>query len=125
MYRILEKKSLNNNVEEMVILAPYVARFCQLVLNGGVLDGKRYLSEAAVQQMTSRQTGEPLKESYGFGWSVSADACVHGGACATNMTIDRQRGLILVWMVQHSGFPGDGGKAQDVFRKAALERFGR
>jgi CubicO group peptidase (beta-lactamase class C family) len=102
-----------------------VARFCQLVLNDGVLDGKRYLSEAAVQQMTSRQTGEQLKESYGFGWSVSAEGCGHGGACATNMTIDRQRGLILVWMVQHSGFPGNGGQAQDVFRKAALERFAR
>lgn len=29
MYRILEKKSLNSNVEEMVILAPYVARHCE------------------------------------------------------------------------------------------------
>lgn len=29
MYPILEKKSLNNNVEEMVIQAPYVARRCE------------------------------------------------------------------------------------------------
>ena len=29
MYPILEKKSLNNNVEEMVIQAPYVARHCE------------------------------------------------------------------------------------------------
>jgi ferredoxin/flavodoxin---NADP+ reductase len=29
MYPILEKKNLNNNVEEMVILAPYVARHCE------------------------------------------------------------------------------------------------
>ena len=29
MYSILEKKNLNNNVEEMVILAPYVARHCE------------------------------------------------------------------------------------------------
>jgi ferredoxin--NADP+ reductase len=29
MYPILEKKHLNNNVEEMVILAPYVARHCE------------------------------------------------------------------------------------------------
>ena len=35
-----------------------VARFCQMILNGGVLDGKRYLSEAAVQQMTRKQTGD-------------------------------------------------------------------
>jgi len=43
----------------------------------------------------------------------------HGGAYATNMTIDPKRGLILVWMVQHAGFPGDGGKSQAAFRKAA------
>jgi len=29
VYPILEKKHLNNNVEEMVILAPYVARHCE------------------------------------------------------------------------------------------------
>ncbi len=29
MYTILEKRSLNNNVEEMVIRAPYVARHCE------------------------------------------------------------------------------------------------
>ncbi len=40
------------------------------------------------------------------------------------MTIDPKRGLIMVWMVQHSGFPGDGGKSQGVFRKTAEELFG-
>ena len=35
-----------------------VGRFCQMVLNGGTFDGKRYLSEAAVKQMTSKQTGD-------------------------------------------------------------------
>ena len=45
-----------------------VARFCQMVLNGGEFDGKRYLSEAAVKQMTSKQTGD-LDNGYGLGWS--------------------------------------------------------
>ena len=35
-----------------------VGRFCQMVLNGGIFEGKRYLSEAAVKQMTSKQTGD-------------------------------------------------------------------
>ena len=34
-----------------------MARFYQLLLNGGELDGTRYLSEAAVKQLTNRQTG--------------------------------------------------------------------
>jgi CubicO group peptidase (beta-lactamase class C family) len=98
-------------------------KFCQMILNGGVSNGRRLLSEDAVRQMTRKQTGPDLKESYGLGFSVSSDSCGHGGAYATNMTIDRKRGLILIWMVQHAGFPGNGGKSQDAFRQAALAAF--
>ena len=37
------------------------------------------------------------------------------------MTIDVKRGLVSVYLVQHAGFPGDGGKAQDAFRAAAAQ----
>jgi hypothetical protein len=37
------------------------------------------------------------------------------------MWIDPQRNLITVFMVQHAGFPGDGGKALGAFTKAAGE----
>jgi CubicO group peptidase (beta-lactamase class C family) len=102
-----------------------VARLCQMVLNGGTFEGKRYLSEAAVKEMTSRQTGKDIPTSYGLGWSVGAGSFGHGGALATSMTIDTKRGLVLVWMVQHAGFPGDGGQSQGAFRKAAEARFGK
>jgi len=102
-----------------------VGRFCQMVLNGGTLNGKRYLSEDAVKQMTSKQTGEAVKAGYGLGWSAGGDNYGHGGAFATNMNIDAKRGLITVWMVQHAGFPGDGGKSQGAFRKAADEQFSK
>ena len=68
-----------------------IGRFCQMILNGGELDGKRYLSEAAVKQMTSRQTPSGLKESYGFGWSANGASFGHGGAYSTNMTSTRSR----------------------------------
>jgi CubicO group peptidase (beta-lactamase class C family) len=32
------------------------ARFCQMLLRGGEMDGKRYLNEAAFKELTSRQT---------------------------------------------------------------------
>lgn len=102
-----------------------VGRFCQMLLNGGTLDGHRYLSEAAVKQMTTKQTGDALKDGYGLGWSVSPTTFGHGGAHATNMTVDTQRGLVTVWMIQHAGFPGDGGNAQGAFNKAALAAFAR
>ena len=102
-----------------------VGRFCRMVLNGGTLEGKRYLSEAAVAQMTSKQTGETVKEGYGLGWSTGGGRYGHGGAYATDMSIDAKRGLITVFLVQHAGFPGDGAKSLAAFRKAAEERFGK
>ena len=100
-----------------------VARFYQMLLNGGQFDGRRYLSQAAVEQLTSRQTPPELNVGYGFGFSVGGDSFGHGGAYSTNTTADTKRGLIFVWLVQHAGFPGEGGKAQGVFRQAAMETF--
>jgi CubicO group peptidase (beta-lactamase class C family) len=100
-----------------------VAKFCQMILAGGEWGGKRILSESAVRQMTSRQTGETLKESYGLGWSTGGGTYGHGGAFATNMSIDPKRHLITIYMVQHAGFPGDGGKAHGVWKQAAEKQF--
>ena len=52
--------------------------------------------------MTSRQTPETVKEGYGVGWSTGG-TFGHGGAVATNMTIDPQRGLITVFLVTSMG----------------------
>jgi CubicO group peptidase (beta-lactamase class C family) len=102
-----------------------VARFCQMVMNGGVFEGKRYLSEAAVREMTSKQTGPGIRDGYGLGWSTGGGNFGHGGAFATNMNIDTNRGLITVFMVQHAGFSKDGGNSSGAFRRAAEERFGK
>jgi CubicO group peptidase (beta-lactamase class C family) len=111
-----------------------------MVLNGGILDGRRYLSEGAVRQMTSTQTGGMLnhdkgEQGYGLGWSTTRKGredgpavpgtCGHGGAFSTNMTIDPEKRLIMVWLVQHAGYFGDGGKAQGAFQKAAVDAFGK
>ena len=102
-----------------------VVRFCQMMLNRGELDGKRYLSEAAVSQMTTRQTPGTVKESYGLGLSIGDGEFGHGGAYATNMTIDTQHRLIFIWMVQHAGFPGDGEKSRGAFMQAAKTAFAK
>jgi len=100
-----------------------IGRFCQMLLNGGTLDGKRYLSEAAVKTMTSKQTGDAVKDDYGLGFSTGGGTFGHGGAHSTNMTVDPKRGLVYVWMVQHAGFANDGDKSQGAFRKAVEEQF--
>jgi len=114
--------------------------FCRMLLNGGLYEGKRYLSEAAIQEMTSAHTGELLGKNgngYGLGWSVSgrprngADrqhtgAFGHGGAYSTDMQIDVEHQFITIFLVQHAGYPGkEGGKILPAFRKAALRAAGR
>jgi len=100
-----------------------VAKFCQMLLNNGKVGDKQLLSEAAVKALTTKQTPDSLKDSYGLGFTVGG-TFGHGGALATNMTIDPKRGLVTVWLVQHQGFPNDGGKASGAFRKLADEKFG-
>ena len=95
-----------------------------MMLSGGELNGRRYLSEASFKELTRRQTPETVKDSYGLGFAVGGDFFGHGGAHATNMEVRTNKGLAIVWMVQHGGFPGEGGKAQGVFKNWAIERFG-
>ncbi|HTH46182.1 MAG TPA: serine hydrolase domain-containing protein [Candidatus Limnocylindria bacterium] len=99
------------------------AKFCQMLLNGGELHGRRYLSPAAFGELTRRQTPPTVSDSYGLGLSAGGDWFGHGGAHATGMEIRPRDGYAVVWMVQHGGFPGDGGQAQGVFKDWAHERF--
>jgi CubicO group peptidase (beta-lactamase class C family) len=96
-----------------------IERFCRMILNGGVFEGKRVLSEEAIREMTRKQTGEAVPESYGLGWATDGSSFGHGGAHSTNMTIDSQRERIYVFLVQHAGFPGDGDQSHTTFRQAA------
>ena len=80
-----------------------VSIFCRMLLNGGVLDGKRYISQASFHAMTSVESGGLNKSSYGFGLSVSATGFGHGGAYKNAMEIDVAKGRILVFMVQQNG----------------------
>jgi len=118
-----------------------VSLFCRMILQGGTYNGKRYLSEASVRQMTSTQDGDLQnhghgENGYGFGLSTTRKShgpsdppvvgpCGHGGAYSTDMWIDPEQGLITVFMVQAAGFPGDGNKALPAFKQAAAKAFGK
>ena len=117
-----------------------VAVFGRMILCGGQLGGRRYLSESAVREMTSTQTGTLLAKDgsgYGLAWSTTcadgtragapAGACGHGGAHANDLWIDPQSGLVMVFMVQQTGgFVGvEGNPVLPAFRKAAIDAFGK
>ena len=110
--------------------------FCRMLLRGGELDGKRYLSEKAVRTMSAIQIGDVKlspQESYGIGWSVkltdeegpSAGSFGHRGARRTAMWIDPKNGLVMVILVERFDMPGDQQKVMyGGFMKAAVEKFG-
>jgi CubicO group peptidase (beta-lactamase class C family) len=118
-----------------------LARFYQMMLNGGEWEGKRLLSRAAVEMMTRPQTGE-LKTgftegmSFGLGFAVvkqpagvtatlSAGTFGHGGAYGTQSWADPRRGLVLILMIQRARLPNaDASDVRRAFQEAAMAAFG-
>jgi CubicO group peptidase (beta-lactamase class C family) len=80
-----------------------VARFCQMILNGGIVNGKRIVSEAAIREMTRTQNKMLDGKNYGLGWGISDHGFGHGGAYNNAMEISPSNGRILIFMVQQNG----------------------
>lgn len=96
-------------------------RFCQMMLNGGELDGTRFLREETVQMMTRDHLGDNCRgassRGYGFGlgFAVATDPertdtsegeYYWGGVAGTRFWIDPRQRLIGIYMVQilpHTG----------------------
>lgn len=101
-----------------------LARFYQMMLNRGALDGKRILSPASVAIMTADHTpaipnsGWLPAAGFGLTWEVTRDplgtltglsigAFHHGGAFGTFGWVDPHRNLVGVFLIQHSGSRAD------------------
>ncbi len=105
------------------------ARFLQMLLNGGVLDGVRILAPATVALMTHDQLGAVYDRTrtlgFGLGFEVlldpglagqygSAGRFGWGGAYATNYWVDPAEDLVAVLMLQL--LPSGGLDVGDRFR---------
>jgi CubicO group peptidase (beta-lactamase class C family) len=114
------------------------ARFCQMILAGGELDGHRYLKGESVEKMTTVQSGDVTTgftpgNGWGLGWCVvrepqgvtealSAGTFGHGGAYGTQAWIDPKKKRIYILMVQRSNFPNsDASPVRRAFQNAAAE----
>lgn len=113
-----------------------MTRFGMMILNGGLFEGKRLLSEESVRVMTSTHAGDCLNDpnretGYGLGWSTNAKtgttvpvaACGHGGAYATLLMVHPEHELVIVYMVQHAGFLPGGEKIYPAYEAAAVKQF--
>ena len=132
--------------------APDYARFCQMLLNGGTLDGRRYLSPAAMKFLTTPQTGDlPTgffqtdtggRRGANYGWGIAT--CIlktphegvaamlspgtygHGGAWGTQAWIDPVKNVAYVLMVQRTNFPNsDASDVRRSFQQAAAAALAR
>lgn len=102
-----------------------LAHFARMILRGGEVDGRRYLSSAAVARMTSVQTGT-LAVGYGLGFAVMAGCFGHGGAYHTDLWFDGMHGLATIFLVQHESFAGiEGEDLMTDFKQAAVTAYGR
>ena len=127
---------------------PDYVRFCQMLLGGGVFEGRRLLSPAAIKLMTTIQTGNlptgffqsAATGGHGanYGWGLGT--CIlrtphegvaamlspgtfgHGGGWGTQAWIDPVRGAAYVLMVQRSNFGNSDNTAlRRAFQQAAVD----
>jgi CubicO group peptidase (beta-lactamase class C family) len=109
-------------------------KFCRMLLNGGKLYGRRYISESALKEMTRSQLspeafskfsqpgGIDNPMSYGLGWGVSLEgAFFHPGFASTDMHFDATRTIAVVWLLQHADWSTFPIRAEVV--TAAQQRF--
>ncbi len=116
--------------------APDYARFCRMIMNGGELDGKRYVKPESVKLMTGVQTGE-LKTGFtpgngwGLGWCVTREpqgvtamlspgTFGHGGAYGTQAWIDPVKKRAYILMIQRADYPNsDASEVRRAFQEVA------
>jgi CubicO group peptidase (beta-lactamase class C family) len=94
--------------------------FYQMFCDGGTSQGRRYLSERAFKEMTTRQTGElktgftegmcfglgvgMVREPTGLTAALSPGTFGHGGAYGTQSWVDPVRHSVSIFMCQRSNF---------------------
>lgn len=118
-----------------------MAAFCRMVLSGGELDGRRYVSTKSLREMSTNhldpdtQPGAAsLREGpegwvgYGLGWLIAPDdAFGHSGGSCTMMRIYPKHGIVAVWLAQYDLSPEAStvlGTAYAAVEKSVLDRFG-
>jgi CubicO group peptidase (beta-lactamase class C family) len=129
------------------------ARFCQMLLGGGSLDGHRILSAEALKFLATPQTPDAMPVGFfqnsplgnlgaNYGWGIgtsilrtphegvaamlSPGSFGHGGAWGTQAWCDPVRGVAYVMMVQRANFPNsDASDVRRAFQEAAAKVLGK
>ena len=109
-------------------------KFCRMLLNGGELDGVRYLSPKTVELMTTNHVGDMRGngEGFGLGFGIITDVAANGvlgsegqyfwnGAYSTFFFIDPAEDMIAILMSQRSPYSG---YHEKMFRQMTYQALG-
>ena len=99
-----------------------ILRYGLMLANDGELDGKRYLSHAAMEELRKEQTGT-TKVNYSLGYHLRNGMFGHDGAYGTDLSVNPTTGMVAIFMVQCPG--PDQWAARDLFLKTAAEVFSK
>ncbi|QJE98675.1 serine hydrolase domain-containing protein [Luteolibacter luteus] len=99
-----------------------ILRYGTMLANNGELEGKRYLSPAAMDELRKEQTGK-TKVNYSLGYHLRNGMFGHDGAYGTDLSVDPKSGLIAIFMVQCTS--GDQWTARDRFLEVAREVYAK
>ena len=111
-------------------------RFCQMLLRGGELDGKRILKPDSVKELGALHSGKlgtgftpgngwglgvcVVRQPQGVSAALSPGSFGHGGAYGTQAWIDPVKGVAYVLMVQRANFPNaDNSDVRKAFQDTA------
>jgi CubicO group peptidase (beta-lactamase class C family) len=97
-----------------------IFRYGLMLANDGELDGKRYLSHAAMEELRKEQTGA-TKVNYSLGYHLRNGLFGHDGAYGTDLSVNPTNGMVALFMVQCPG--PDQWEARDLFLKTATQVF--
>jgi CubicO group peptidase (beta-lactamase class C family) len=123
LFNMLEKPAMESGGGGLVSTAMDYARFCQMLLNGGALDGARIIGRKTLQLMASDHLGPKVKlegpmippgHSFGLGFAVrtqegmapfagSVGQFYWSGVAGTFFWIDPKEELFTVFMAQGPG----------------------
>ena len=97
-----------------------ILRYGLMLANDGELDGKRYLSHTAMEELRKEQTGT-TRVNYSLGYHLRNGMFGHDGAYGTDLSVNPTNGMVAVFMVQCPG--PDQWTARDLFLKTAAQVF--
>jgi CubicO group peptidase (beta-lactamase class C family) len=97
-----------------------IFRYGLMLANDGELDGKRYLSHEAMDELRKEQTGK-TQVNYSLGYHLRNGMFGHDGAYGTDLSVNPKTGMVALFMVQCTS--GDQWAARDLFLKTATQVF--